>query len=324
MPNGEMTNRDAVRMETNRAELVERIARAVPEDGSIEPFEGLHLFRISTPLGQVHSIIKPSFCVIAQGSKEILLGGSLYRYDPDHYLITTVELPRVSQLVDVSKEKPYLGLRLELDSTLVGTVMAEMGQEARPGQVDVRAIDVSPLDADLKDAVVRLVRLVDSVRSPSADGQAKAATEVTVLLPLIQREIVYRLLIGQQGARLRHLAVIKGYAPFIARAVAFLRQNFDQPLRMEELAGELGVSVSGLHHHFKAVTAISPLQYQKQLRLQEARRLMLSEDFDAASAAYRVGYNDASHFNREYKSLFGIPPVRDIQHLREAALESVD
>jgi len=140
-----------------------------------------------------------------------------------------------------------------------------------------------------------------------------------VLLPLITREIVYRLLVGKQGVRLRHLVTLGSYTPYIARAVERLRQDFDQPLRVQTLARELGMSVSGFHHHFKAVTGTSPLQFQKQLRLQEARRLMLSEDHDAASAAYRVGYHDASHFNREYKSLFGIPPMRDVQRLREVA-----
>ncbi len=176
----------------------------------------------------------------------------------------------------------------------------------------MRAIDVSPLDVNLQDAVVRLVRLLDS------------PAEAPVLMPLITREIVYRLLMGEQGARLRHLAILGGYTPLIARAVERLRQDFDQPLRIEDLARELGMSVSGLHHHFKAVTAMSPLQFQKQLRLQEARRLMLSEDLDAASAAYRVGYHDASHFNREYKSLFGVPPMRDVQRLREEVQESIE
>lgn len=304
--------RSAARMQANCEELVERIARAVPEDGSLQPFEGLHLYRISLPLGQVHSVVKPSFCVIAQGSKEILLGDSRYRYDPSHYLITTVEMPRSSRLLDVSPERPYLGLRLELDPVMVGSVMSDTGHTAHHGLVDARAIDVSPLDVNLQDAILRLVRLLDS------------PVDALVMMPLITREIVYRLLMGQQGARLRHLANTGGYSSFIARAVERLQQDFDQALRIEDLARELGVSVSGLHHHFKSVTNMSPLQFQKQLRLQEARRLMLSEDFDAASAAFRVGYHDPSHFNREYKSLFGVPPMRDVQRLRGEALESAD
>jgi AraC-like DNA-binding protein len=172
-------------------------------------------------------------------------------------------------------------------------------------------MDVSPLDEKLLDAVVRLVRLLDSPE------------EAPMLMPLITREIVYRLLVGEQGARLRHLAITGGYTSDIAKAVERLRQNFDQPLRIEEMAREMGMSVSGFHHHFKAVTAMSPLQYQKQLRLQEARRLMLGEDLEAASAASRVGYYNASQFNREYKSVFGVPPMRDIKHLRAEALQTV-
>jgi AraC-like DNA-binding protein len=185
--------------------------------------------------------------------------------------------------------------------------MVEAGLTALPDRADVRAIAVSPLDANLLDAVVRLVRLLD------------APAEAPVLMPLIAREIIYRLLAGEQGDRLRYIAASGGYTPPIARAIERLRQDFDQPLRIEQIARELGMSVSGFHHHFKAVTALSPLQYQKQLRLQEARRLMLGESLDAASAAFRVGYHDASHFNREYKSFFGAPPMRDMQRLREAS-----
>ncbi len=305
----QQAEREAQRVQANREELVERIGRAVPEDGTVQPLQGLHLSRSSLPLKPVHSVVEPSVCVIAQGSKEVLLGESRYRYDPSQYLLATVELPRVSQVLEASKERPYLSLRLELTPTLVGEVMVEAGHASPRDHADVRAIAVSWLDVYLLDAFVRLVRLLD------------APAEARVLLPLITREIIYRLLLGEQGGRLRHLAIQGGYTSHIARAVERLRQDFDQPLRIESLAQELGMSVSGFHHHFKAVTALSPLQFQKRLRLQEARRLMLGEDLDAASAAYRVGYHDASHFNREYKSLFGVPPMRDVQRLRQEALE---
>jgi AraC-like DNA-binding protein len=196
---------------------------------------------------------------------------------------------------------------LELPATIVGSVMVETGYAGQSRNTDTRAIDVSPLDPNLLDVVVRLIRLVES------------PGDVHVLMPLIMREIIYRLLMGEQGRRLHHLAVLGGYTSDIAKAVQHIRQHFDQPLRVEQLAQELGMSVSGFHHHFKAVTAMSPLQFQKRLRLQEARRLMLGEDLDATSAAYRVGYNDVSHFNREYKSVFGVPPMRDVQRLRETA-----
>ena len=307
---GREAQREAERVQANCEELVKRIAGAVPEDATVQPLKGLYLSRRSVPLQPLHGVLEPSLCVVAQGSKEVLLGDSRYRYDPAHYLLASVELPTINRVLEASKERPYLSLRLELPPTLVGSVMVEAGHSSPSSpsrHLDVRAIDVSPLDVNLLDAIVRLVRLPDS------------PAEAQILMQLITREIVYRLLVGEQGARLRHLAVLGGYTPDIARAVERLRQDFDQPLRIEDIAHELGMSVSGFHHHFKAVTAMSPLQFQKQLRLQEARRLMLGEDLDAASAAYRVGYHDASHFNREYKSLFGVPPMRDVQRLREEA-----
>jgi AraC-like DNA-binding protein len=306
--NHQQAVREVQRMRVNREELVDRIARTIHEDGVSQPLQGVHLGRLSTPLEKIHGVLEPSLCVIAQGSKEILLGDSRYRYDPFHYLLATIDLPTVGRVVEASRERPYLSLRLELPAALVSSIMVEAGHGASPGQIaDVRAIDVSPLDANLLDAVVRLVRLLDS------------PAEAPILMPMIMREIIYRLLLGEQGGRLRHLTVMGGYTPAIARAVQRLRHNLDQPLRIEEMARDLGMSVSSFHHHFKAVTAMSPLQFQKQLRLQEARRLMLGENLDAANAAYRVGYSDPSHFNREYKSVFGVPPMRDVQRLREAA-----
>ncbi len=306
----QQAEREAQRVHTNREELVERIAQTMRQDGTAQPLPGLYLSRCSLPLQPVHSVLEPSVCVIAQGSKEVLLGDSRYRYDPSHYLLATVELPRVSQVLEASQERPYLGLRLELAPTLVSSVMVEADHASPRDLADVRAISVSPLDGSLLDAFVRLTRLLD------------APAEAPILLPLITREIIYRLLRGEQGGRLRHLALQGGYTSYIARAVKRLRQDFDQPLRIEHIAQELGMSVSGFYHHFKAVTTMSPLQFQKRLRLQEARRLMLGEDLDAASAAYRVGYHDASHFNREYKSLFGVSPMRDVHRLREEALAS--
>jgi AraC-like DNA-binding protein len=306
--------RDTQRVQANREELAERIAGAVRQDGVVQPLPGLHLARRSTPLEPLHSVVKPSLCVIAQGSKEVLLGESRYRYDPAHYLLATVELPWVTHVLDASKEQPYLSLRLELDPAVVSSVMLEARLASIPSPADNRAIAVSPLDAHLLDAIVRLVSLLDSPLDSPADAR--------VLLPLITREIIYRLLVGEQGGRLRHLVTLGGYTAQIAQAIERLRQDFDRSLRVERLARELGMSVSGLHQRFKAVTALSPLQYQKRLRLFEARRLMLGEGLDAAGAAYRVGYRDAAHFNREYKSLFGLPPMRDVQRLREAALES--
>jgi AraC-like DNA-binding protein len=299
--------RETVLVQAYREELVERIERVISFDGTVQPLPGLHLYRYSVPMVKAYGVVEPSLCVVAQGSKEFLLGESHYRYDPFHYLLVTVDLPSIGQVLEASREQPFLSLRLELAPALVSSVMLEAGHAEPREHTDVRAIDVSPLNGTLLDASVRLIRLLDS------------PAEAGVLMPLYMREMIYRLLMGEQGARLRHIAHLSGYTPSIARAVQRLRQDFDQPLPIEQLARELGMSVSRFHYHFKAVTAMSPLQFQKRLRLQEARRLMLSEDLDAASAAYRVGYQDASHFNREYKSLFGVPPMRDVQRLRQEA-----
>ncbi|GCE29409.1 AraC family transcriptional regulator [Dictyobacter alpinus] len=310
--NDQQIQREARRLYDNREELAARICDIIRKDGTLQPLPGLHLSRTSIPLKRVHSVVESSVAVIAQGSKEVWLGENRYRYDPFHYLLTTVELPRVSQVLEASLARPYLALRLELAPALVSSVMVEAALSLPTAWTDVRAMDVSPVDGNLLDAFVRLVRLLD------------APAEVPALMPLLTREIIARLLMGKQGPRLRHLVMERGYTPHIATAVKRLRQDFDQPLRIEQLAQELGMSLSGFHHHFKAVTAMSPLQFQKRLRLQEARRLMLSEDLDAAGAASRVGYQDASHFNREYKSLFGTPPMRDVQRLREEALTFSD
>jgi AraC-like DNA-binding protein len=299
--------------QAGRDELAERIARAVREDGTVEPLEGLHLARASSPTGPMHGVSTPAFCVIAQGSKEILLGDDRYRYDPAHYLITTAALPISGRILEASEERPYLGLVLGLDPALVGSVMVEAGHPAHGEKAAMRAFDVSPLDASLLDAVLRLVRLLDA-----------PAAEARFLRPLVTREIVFRLLEGDQGGRLRQIAVLGGHAHRIVGALERLREEFARPLRIEDVAREAGMSVSGFHHHFKAVTAMSPLQFQKRMRLQEARRLMLGEDLDAGSAGRRVGYGDASQFSREYKRLFGTPPARDAERLREAATIGAD
>jgi AraC-like DNA-binding protein len=301
------SERETRRMGADQEELAERIARATPHEGTVEVQPGLHFRRCSRPTERLYSFTKPSFCVIAQGSKELVVGGDHFRYDPAHYMISTIELPMVGQVVDASPERLYLALRLVLDPSVVTSVLVESGVGQPGGDDGVKAVDVSALDADLLDATVRLVRLIDT------PGEYRA------LAPLVTREITYRLLAGPQGGRMRHLAICGGHAHRMVRAVETLRENFDKPLRIEEIARELGMSVSGFHAHFKALTAMSPLQFQKQLRLQEARRLMLNESFDAAEAGYRVGYHDTSHFSREYKRHFGEPPMRDVARLRELA-----
>lgn len=296
---------DDVRAEALRQELIERISSLLPEDGITEPIPGLRLIRRSAPPPPVHSISNRTFCVIAQGSKTITLGNETHRYDPAHYLITTAEMPTLAQITEATPEKPYLGVVIDLDPAIVSSVMVETGHGATYAQSSVKALDVSPLDAGLLEAVVRLLRAAESPQ------------DARFLAPLIMRELVYRLLLGAQGGRLRQLTMIGGSAHRIASAIDRIRKEFAQPLRVEEIARDIGMSPSSFHQHFKTVTAMSPLQFQKQLRLQEARRLLLAEELDAASAGFRVGYDDASYFNREYKKFFGEPPMRNVERLRE-------
>ncbi len=298
---------DYLRTIADRQELAERIAAMLPRDGAIEPQPGLFCYRRSRPTQPLHSVYDPSLCVIAQGAKILLWGEERLRYDRAHYLITTVDLPMVGQIVEASPAAPFLGLRLLLPPATVASVMVEagFGQEAESGSV--KGADVSTLDPDMMNAVLRLVRLA---RQPADFGN---------LAPLVVREIIYRLLTGAQARRMVHLARIGGQAQRIVRAVKMLREGYAKPLRIEQIARSVNMSVSGFHAHFKTVTAMSPLQFQKQLRLQEARRLMIDENLDAGEAGYRVGYADASQFNREYKRLFGRPPMRDVERMHEPA-----
>ena len=297
------TRRDAQRVTANREELTERIKRTVSEDGAKEVLSGFFLARSSRPSQSLNTVYQPAFCFIAQGRKRALLGEEVFRYDPGHYLLFTVDLPLIFQIEKATPDEPYLGLRLDLDPSLVASVLVEADIKIKKGDASTKAMDVHSIDANLLDAIVRLVRLADEPESSK------------VLAPLIVKEIIYRLLAGGQGARLGHL-LQSGDTQRISRAIGHLREHFDEPLKIDDFARQLGMSVSGFHHHFKSVTAMSPLQFQKQIRLQEARRLMLGEDLDAASAGFRVGYEDPSYFSRDYKKLFGSPPQRDIVSLR--------
>jgi AraC-like DNA-binding protein len=299
----EMTALDEPNIKAANAEVVDRLSRAITVDGSVEAFPGLVLSRRSTPTESSRGVYEPAFCFVAQGAKAAQLGDEIFRFDPQHYMIYTVDLPLIFRIADASTERPYIGFSLRLDPAVVASVMMESGIRIKDGNGSARAMDVNAVGPQLLDAVVRLVRLVDDTAGRK------------VLAPMIVREIIYRLLAGGEGPRLAHL-VSFGDAERISKAVGHLREHFDEPLRIEEIARELGMSVSRFHHHFKSVTAMSPLQYQKQIRLQEARRLMLTEEVDAASAGFRVGYEDPSYFSRDYKKQFGEPPQRDVARLR--------
>ena len=305
-----MSEREAKRQEqraqSNQEELIERISHALPNDGVVDVLPDFRLARSSRTTEPVHAVYQPALCFVAQGRKQSLLGDEVFRYDPGHYLIYTVDLPLTFQVKEASPQQPYLGFRLNLNPALVASVMMESGIEPKKSDAHLKAMNVSPMDDNLLDAIIRLVRLLGS------------PVELGMLAPLFIKEIVFRLLMGGQGGRLSHLLALGADTHRISKAIRLLREKFAQPIRMDEIAHELGMSVSGFHHHFKSVTAMSPLQFQKQIRLQEARRLMLGEDLDAANAGFRVGYEDPAYFSRDYKKLFGAPPQRDIAQLRSS------
>lgn len=297
-----------VRRDTLRRELRSLLESRLLSPGPVEPVRGIWIRRVNHPTELGYGTSIPSFCVIAQGAKEIRIGDRLLRYDPETCLVSGHDLPYASRVTHASPEEPYLSVVIRLDPMLVGNVLAETATPD-PERLEVTAMAVTHLETDLLDAVVRLVRTLD-------EGEPSEAIRTMIL-----REIILRLLASEQSDRVRQVATM-GESNRIRRAITLIRSRYDEPLRIESLASELGMSVSSLHHRFKEATAMSPLQFQKQIRLQEARRLMLGEELDATRAGLRVGYGDASYFNRDYKRLFGHPPGRDIQRLRLTTPES--
>lgn len=296
----------STRLERDRAELAAIIDRSTGADGHHPTaLPALNFFRAATPGTQVCAMYEPGLALVAQGAKQLLLGGESYRYDQANYLITSIDLPVSSQVVDASPERPYLCAMLRFDVRDIAGLLADADLPESPAITD-RGIAVSPLSEDVLDTVLRLVRLLDTPR------------DLPVLAPLIERELLYRLLTSEQGPRLRHVATVGSRSHQISHAIDWLKNHYHEPLRIDMLAGTVNMSPSSLHHHFRAITAMSPLQYQKQLRLQEARRLLLAGHGDVASAAHRVGYESPSQFSREYSRLFGAPPLRDVEQLRRA------
>jgi AraC-like DNA-binding protein len=266
------------------------------------PIARLSLFRADEPTVPLPTVYEPSLCLIAQGTKRVSLGEQSLIYDAAHYLLVSVDLPLIGHVIRASPDAPYLCCKIDIDqAALADLILAEGG---RAPKADLPALAVYRSDDDLTDAALRLIRLLDQPDS------------IPALSPLIEREILYRLLTGPHGPALRYMAVADSHLNQVSRAIAKIRKGFDQPLRIGDIAAAAGMSPSSLHEHFKAVTKMTPLAYQKQLRLQEARRLMLSGGTTAGSAGFAVGYESPSQFNREYARLFGAPPRRDIERLQ--------
>ena len=295
-------------------ELAALIARFATTDGDIlTPIDGLFIGRRSGPTPPVHKGQHPCFALVAQGSKSVTVGSETHHYGVGACIVVSLDLPVISCVTEASPEVPQLGIGMLINSDRLREVIARLpiSQQGGPHPALtaplVRGIGVNEASPGLLDAVLRMLRLLDT------------PADIPAVAPLIEQEILYRLLTGPDGPRLLGIARADTPGNRVARAVSWLREHYARSLRIEDLAGDCGMSVSSLHHHFKAVTALTPVQYQKQLRLHEARRLMLVEKCDAGTAGHRVGYLSPSQFSREYSRLYGRPPVRDMETLREGA-----
>ena len=284
------------------AGLIQRHAKGPHDPASA--IDDLYLTRYEEDVRGMPALAQPALCILAQGSKTLFLGDERYTYDPLHYMVVSVTLPITGAILQASPEHPCLGLRLDIDPAQISQLIAESGPMLVPNQSAGRGLFVEKSDPQLLDTLLRLLRLLDSPR------------DIAVLAPLVRRELMYRVLRGPQGWRLYEIALSNSQTHRVCQAIAWLNRHYQEPLRIEDLAREVNLSTSTLHHRFKAVTSMSPLQYQKQLRLQEARRLMLNDGLEAAVAGYRVGYESPSQFSREYSRLYGAPPIRDVARLR--------
>lgn len=294
-------------MEAQLQALIRAIERHMAEDGSGDTaVPQLKISRLSELSELVPLVYDPSLCVVAQGAKEVMLAGKSYRLNPAQFLLVSVDLPVEARVIEASVRRPYLGVRISLDPAVVGELLAD-GTTVSPRGPSEQGLAVTPVEAKLLDAVTRLVALLQSPQ------------DIQALAPLALREITHRLLTGPQGRRLRQMAFANAPAYRIAKATRWLKDHFDQPFRVESLAKRVNMSASAFHLHFKDITAMSPLQYQKRLRLQEARRLLLGEGMDAAEAAFQVGYESPSQFSREYRRAFGAAPKRDVEALKAGA-----
>jgi AraC-like DNA-binding protein len=298
-----------------QSELASLIGRNIAADGMhATTIPRLFLMRASQLTEPLPTVYEPALCIVAQGRKQVMLADEVYFYGPEQCLVISVDLPVVGQVIEATPAAPYLCLRLDLDPGKLSAMMLEIGQGVTRNQRAERlrlGLSISPVDPPLLDAVARLARLLDTPK------------DIHILAPLIEREILYRLLSGEYSDRLRQIATADSRVVSVNRAISWLKQNYTAPFRIETIAREARLSPSALHHSFKSVTALSPLQYQKQLRLQEARRLMLGHAMDAATAGHQVGYESPSQFSREYSRLFGAPPSRDIARLKESVRTAV-
>lgn len=294
-------------MEFARDRMRERVEMRLPNEGSFATaIPGLSLYRRACPMAPDSSLYEASFAFIISGAKRVILGDETYLYDQDHFLLTAVGLPTIVQVLDASPSTPYVSFKLDIDLDLARELIAEVDQLGGVTEGRGPGIAIGPVTPELMGAAMRLLDLLDR------------PAEIPILARSIQREILYRVMTGPVGSRLRHSVRVGTHTHRVSTAIRWLQEHYDQPFRMESLADIAGMGESTLHHHFRALTAMSPLQYQKHLRLHEARRIMIADRVAASSAALRVGYESVTQFNREYRRLFGTPPKTDVRAILEA------
>ena len=289
------------------AQLARLFAAYAPHDGSFDmSIPGLMVSRLSRVNNEcVHALRVSSLCIVAQGAKTVIVGDEVYEYDASQMIVFSVALPVAAQVTRASQSEPYLSLRLELDPHKIAELVLKVYPRGLPAVQERSAVYLTPIDDRIVNAAIRLMECL------AHPGDAE------LLGPLVTDEILIRLLRSPIGVRVAQMGFAESSVQRIAKAISWLRENYSQPIKVEELAEMVHMSVSSFHEHFKAVAAMSPLQYQKVLRLQEARRLMLSAMMDASAASQRVGYLSASQFSREYRRFFGSAPTRDIARLRQ-------
>lgn len=301
----ETQNQDAIDKCAELAALVDRNVDGKGNGAHATAIAPLEFMRESDAFTVIRGVSEPLFAIVVQGKKEVLLNEETFRYGVAQYLVLSVDLPVSGCVIEASPKQPFLGFKLSLDPVQLCDIIAQTNQGIRQKE-SVRGWFISDAEPSLIDCAIRLTKLLETPQ------------DIPFLAPMIIREIYYRLLIGEQGEAVRQIATAGSNMQRIAEVIKRLKADFAKPLRIEELAAQVNMSTSSFHRHFKAVTSMSPLQYQKQLRLMEARRLMLTEDFDAIATADQVGYESPSQFSREYARMFGAPPMRDIERLRTA------
>lgn len=293
--------REVLRQQMLQLMLAELTSTGVSESA----IPGVRLFRSNAPTAATPTIYEPTLCLLLQGSKQLLLGDELLLYTPLQYLLVPVMLPVSGKILKASSAEPYIGLSINLDLAELTDLVIDLGDKVPRQPVPARGISVGDADPALLSVFQRILQLLQQPE------------DIAVLLPLLKRELLYRLLLGPVGSHLREFTLLDSQANRISKVIELLRQRYTQPLRIKDLADTAHMSESALFHSFKAVTSMSPMQFQKQLRLNEARRIMLYEGAEAATASYKVGYESPSQFSREYSRLFGAPPKTDVARFRQ-------